>query len=68
MSNPSQRPAIPFDQRMSVSIRDAAEIIGIGRSKLYEHINSGALRTVKIGGRRLVLIASIRTFVEGDAR
>ena len=68
MSNPMQRPAIPFDQRMSVSIRDAAEIIGIGRSKLYEHINSGALRTVKIGGRRLVLIASIRTFVEGDAR
>jgi excisionase family DNA binding protein len=68
MSKSLDRPAIPFDQRISVSVRDAAEIIGIGRSTLYEHIKAGTLTTVKIGSRRLVLVDSIRNFVERGGR
>lgn len=46
----------------SCSINDAARDIGIGRTKLYELINRGVLKTVKIGRRRLVTTASIEDF------
>jgi excisionase family DNA binding protein len=36
------------------SIPDAARILGIGRTKLYELIDSGELRTFRLGSRRLV--------------
>ena len=36
---------------------------GIGRSKVYELIASGELRTVKIGRRRLVPAAAIEEFI-----
>mgnify|MGYP001221039153 CR=1 FL=1 len=43
MSN--QRPVEPI----CVRVNDAARMIGIGRTKLYELISSGELETVKIG-------------------
>ena len=64
MSKTLHQPTVPFDQRVAVSIRDAVEIIGIGRSKLCECINMGAVRTVKIGRRRLVLVDSTRILLK----
>ena len=37
---------------------------GVGRTTIYEAIGSGALRSLKIGKRRLILIASIREWLE----
>jgi excisionase family DNA binding protein len=42
---------------------DAAEVLGIGRTKVYELIRSGALRSVKIGGLRRVSAAALAEFV-----
>lgn len=42
------------------SIPEAAEVLGIGRSKTYELIGEGKLETVRIGRRRLVTVASIK--------
>ncbi len=39
-------------------------MIGIGRSKLYELMESGELETIKIGTSRLVLVSSLQAFVE----
>jgi excisionase family DNA binding protein len=44
------------------SIPEAAEALGLGRSKLYELIAGGSIETVTIGRRRLVRVASIRAF------
>jgi excisionase family DNA binding protein len=49
----------------SISISDAARAIGIGRTKLYELINTGDLKTLKIGRRTLVSAASIKALVSG---
>jgi hypothetical protein len=38
---------------------------GIGRTKFYELINEGRVKTVTIGRRRLVFVASIREMLEG---
>jgi len=50
---------------INVSIQNAALTLGIGRSKLYELINAGALETVKLGSRTLVRVSSIKAFSDG---
>lgn len=45
------------------SISDAGKLLGIGRTKVYELINSGKLETVTLGRRRLVRYASIKALV-----
>lgn len=58
MSN--QRPAEPI----CVRVNDAARMIGIGRTKLYELISSGELETVKIGKATRITTASLHRLVE----
>ena len=47
-----------------VKINDAARMIGIGRTKLYELISTGELETVKIGKATRVTTASLRELVK----
>jgi excisionase family DNA binding protein len=58
MKNP-----VPVNERLNVSVKEATQIIGIGRSRLYQIINAGELRTIRIGKRRLVPVDAIRDFV-----
>ena len=51
------------DTRELVSIAETARLIGLGRSRVYDLLNQGDLRTVRIGGRRLVIRQSISDFV-----
>lgn len=43
-----------------VSINDAAAVLSLGRSKIYQLIQSGDLSIVKIGRRTLVSMKSIQ--------
>lgn len=52
---------------MLCSIQEAAKMLGLGRSKTWELVQSGALQTLAIGRRRLVRIDSIRAFANGEA-
>ncbi|WP_228242064.1 helix-turn-helix domain-containing protein [Porphyrobacter sp. GA68] len=47
-----------------VRINEAARMIGIGRTKLYELISTGELETVKIGKATRVTTASLRELVK----
>ena len=42
---------------------DAARVLGTGRTKVYELIRSGALRSVRVGGLRRVSVAALAEFV-----
>jgi excisionase family DNA binding protein len=68
MSRTSSKLSIPVNERLNVSLAEACQIIGIGRTRLYEIINDGALRTIRIGKRRLVPVAEIRDFVARAAK
>ena len=46
-----------------VRINDAARMIGVGRTKLYELICSGELETVKIGNATRVTTASLHGLI-----
>jgi excisionase family DNA binding protein len=47
------------DGRLALSPTEAARRIGIGRTHLYSLIKSGALKTVRLGKRRLITIRAI---------
>jgi excisionase family DNA binding protein len=49
--------------RLAVSPAEAANLAGIGRTKLYEAMNAGVLPSFKIGTRRLVRIAEIEAWL-----
>jgi excisionase family DNA binding protein len=50
---------IPFHQRLSCSVPEASAVTGIGRTKLYQAMKEGDLKFVQVGGRRLILVASV---------
>lgn len=46
-----------------ISVKRACGALGIGKTKLYDLMNSGRLRSVKIGRRRLVDSDSLADFI-----
>lgn len=52
---------------LTVRISEACRMTGIGRSKLYELIGAGNIRTVKVGTITLVPVESLRNFLKLDS-
>ncbi len=50
-----------------MSIKEAAQALGIGRSTTYSLIAEGKLLTICIGRRRLVRADSVRSVANGEA-
>ena len=51
-------------QPLAYSINQALELVPISRSSLYNLINRGELRTVKLGGRRVIPTAALTELLE----
>jgi excisionase family DNA binding protein len=45
-----------------LSVDEAAEALGVGRTAVYSEISAGRLRTIKVGRRRLVPSSSVDAF------
>lgn len=52
-----------YDDRLAISPAEAARLIGLGRTTLYGALSSGALRSFKIGHRRLITMAALREWL-----
>jgi excisionase family DNA binding protein len=52
---------------LTVSVAGARNALGIGTTKIYELINEGQLKTVKLGRRTLIRTDSIYALVEKHA-
>ena len=50
--------------KLSVTIPEAAEMIGIGRSSIYKLFDEGKLTPRKMGKRTLILVEDLKRFVE----
>jgi excisionase family DNA binding protein len=55
---------VPFRERLSCTVDEACVVTGLGRTKLYELIESGQLITTTIGRRRLVIVRSLLELVD----
>ncbi len=62
-----QKPRQNLNQPLAVTISDTCRITGLGRTKVYELIAEGKLKTVAIGRRRLVIFESIEALLRPAA-
>jgi excisionase family DNA binding protein len=53
---------------LSVSVEDAARIVGYSRSGVYELIAIGDLKAFKLGRRRLILMTELKAWIERAAK
>ena len=49
---------------LTVPVKRAAELVGLGKSTVWKLIASGELETVSIGKKRLVIFASLESLIE----
>lgn len=57
------RSAPMADARMTYSIEDAAEVLGVGRTTMYRLVAEGEVESIAIGSRRLIPRESIEDFL-----
>lgn len=55
---------LPIRDRHACSIAEACQYSGRGRTELYKLLQTGDIRSVKAGRRRLVLVASLVEYFE----
>ena len=48
---------------LAVSVKEAARIVGLSRSRLYELISSGQIEARKVGTRTIIPTESLRALV-----
>jgi excisionase family DNA binding protein len=48
---------------VTVPLPTAANALGVSKSTVQRRINDGKLKTILLGGRRLVLVSSIKSLV-----
>src|SRR3546814_10526327 len=56
----------PSPAPITVRIKEACRLTGIGRSKLYLLIAEGAIDTIKVGSMTLIPVSSIEAFLHGQ--
>jgi excisionase family DNA binding protein len=49
---------------ISVRVPEAVRLTGLSRSRLYELLRTGDIEYVKVGSSTLVLVDSLRRFIE----
>lgn len=54
----------PVDDRLLVTVDEAARRLAIGRSHLYEYLLRGTLRSVRIGRSRRIAPRDLEAFIE----
>jgi excisionase family DNA binding protein len=67
MNDARPRPAEPSGDALlrplTVRVRDACQLTGIGRSKLYLLIGEGQIETIKVGSITLIPMRSLERFL-----
>ena len=56
--------ALPPVEPICVKVNDAARMIGVGRTKLYELIAAGEVDVVKLGKSTRITTASLRALIQ----
>lgn len=51
-------------EKLAFNVNEACHAIGVGRTKIYELINSGRLRSFRLDGRTLIRADVLREFIE----
>ncbi|MCJ8158893.1 helix-turn-helix domain-containing protein [Sphingomonas sp. LaA6.9] len=55
-------------RRLAVRSPEAAQMLGISRSTLYQLMGDGEVESIKLGRTRLILVASLESLIERKRR
>jgi excisionase family DNA binding protein len=58
------RPDLTNGVPLLMTVEEAAELLRLGRTRMYELVMSGRIVSVKVGRRRLIPRKSLEEFVE----
>ncbi len=58
------KPDVPSERKILVGIAEAARMMGLGRSSLYNEIGAGRLTVKKAGNRTLIAVADIEAWCD----
>jgi excisionase family DNA binding protein len=61
-------PPAPEGLRLCVGVDEAATALSLGRTRIYELVRDGKLKSFTVGGRRLFRVADIEAFVAEASR
>jgi excisionase family DNA binding protein len=53
--------------KIAYSIREACQASSLGRTTIYNHIAAQRLKAVRIGGRTVIPVESLRALIAGEA-
>ncbi len=53
------------DNRLTLSVAEAAVLLGIGRGTAYECVRTGELPSIRLGGRIVIPKRALETLVNG---
>lgn len=59
----TKKPATVPIPRLSVGVEEAAELLGLGRSSVFNLMKDGQLRSIKVGKRRLIAMSELEAFL-----
>jgi excisionase family DNA binding protein len=59
----SLSPSPPKAEPLAVSPAEAARLAGLGRTSIYTALGSGALKSLKVGKRRLIAVEALRAWL-----
>lgn len=54
-------------EKLAYSVEEAAEVLGLSTSKMYQVINMEGFPVIKLGGRRIVPIKGLERWLENMA-
>ena len=59
--------AIRSEQRLTRTVEEVAELLGVSRAKAYQCVRTGELRAVHLGRRIVVPLAAIEELLAGSS-
>ena len=58
------KPTISMSPCDAMSVTEACDLTGVGRTSLYEAMNSGMLRAKKLGRKTIILRSDLQKFLD----
>ncbi|CAH0356631.1 helix-turn-helix domain-containing protein [Sphingobium sp. CECT 9361] len=55
-------------EKLTLSVKEFCEAVGIGRTKAYEILGAGELEIVRLGRRTLITKRSVEALIERSVR
>ncbi|MGB9866581.1 MAG: helix-turn-helix domain-containing protein [Bacillota bacterium] len=52
------------DEKLALSVKEAAQRLGLSQKALYAHLAAGRLPCIRLGRRRLIPVAALERWLE----